>query len=155
MSNSFCAVMTKEEVNVIKNSLKLCMDAITSKMSSMGFNSTNIFREDYNSENYSELCSQYAKYVTLLTDIENGMKHDDEKNDRIMSNLYYATMTEEDIDTIMESFKTSMDIIEYEMSLAEFDDMRYRELGSEYDKYETFLTNIEAMMKYNEDKKEE
>lgn len=150
MSNSFCAVMTKEEVNVIKDSLRLCMDAIMTKMSSVGFN------EGYNSKDYCELCSQYAKYVTLSTDIEIVMDHDNEKNDRIMSNLYYVTMTKEEVDVIIESFKTSLDIIEYKMSLAEFDfgydDMYYSELGSEYAKYETFLTNLEAMMKYNEDK---
>lgn len=150
MSDSFYAIMTKEEVKVIKNSLKLCMDAIMSKMSSVGFN------EGYNSKNYCELCSQYAKYVTLSTDIEIAMNCDDGKNDRIMSNLYSVTMTNEEVDTIMESFKTSMDIIEYKMSLAEFDfgydDMYYNELGSEYAKYETFLTNLETMMKRNEDK---
>lgn len=150
MSNSYCAVMTKEEVNVIKESLKLCMDAIMSKMSSVGFN------EGYNSKHYSELCSQYAKYATLSTDIEIVMDHDDEKNDRIMSNLYYATMAKEEVDVIIESFKTSLDIIEYKMSLAEFDagydDMYYCELGSEYAKYETFLTNLENMI--NENKNE-
>ena len=150
MSNSYCIIMTKKEVNVIKDSLKLCMDAIMSKMSSVGFN------EGYNSKNYCELCSQYAKYVTLSTDIEIAMNHDDEKNDRIMSNLYYATMTKEEVDVIIESFKTSLDIIEYKMSLAEFDasydNMYYCELGSEYAKYETFLTNFEVMMEYNEDK---
>ena len=150
MSNSYCAIMTKEEVNVIKESLKLCMDTIMSKMSSVGFN------EGYNNKHYCELCSQYAKYVTLSTDIEIAMNHDNEKNDRIMSNLYYATMTKEEVDVIIESFKTSLDIIEYKMSLAEFDasydDMYCCELGSEYAKYETFLTNLENMMKYNEDK---
>ena len=150
MSNSYCAIMTKEEVNVIKESLELCMYTITSKMSSVGFN------EGYNSKNYCELCSQYAKYVTLSTDIEIAMNHNNEKNDRIMSNLYYATMTKEEVDVIIESFKTSLDIIEHRMSLAEFDagydDMYYCELGSEYAKYETFLTNLENMMKYNEDK---
>ena len=150
MSNSYCAIMTKEEVNVIKESLELCMYAITSKMSSVGFN------EGYNSKNYCELCSQYAKYVTLSTDIEIAMNHDNEKNDRFISNIYYATMTKEEVDVIIESFKTSLDIIEYKMSLAEFDasydDMYYCELGSEYAKYETFLTNLENMMKYNEDK---
>lgn len=150
MSDLYCAIMTEETINVIKDSLKLCMDAIMSKMSSVGFN------EGYNSKNYCELCSQYAKYVTLSTDIEIAMNHDDEKNDRIMSNLYSATMTKEEVDTIIESFKTSLDIIEYKMSLAEFDfgydDMYYNELGSEYAKYETMLTNIETVMKYNEDK---
>lgn len=149
MSNSFCAIMTKEEVNVIKDSLRLCMDAIVTKMSSVGFN------EGYNSKDYCELCSQYAKYATLSTDIEIAMDLDDKKNDRIMSNFYYVTMTKEEVDVIIESFKTSMDIIEYKMSLAEFDfgydDMYYNELGSEYAKYETFLTNLEAMMEYNKD----
>ena len=148
MSNSYCTIMTKEEVNVIKESLELCMGAIVSKMSSVGFN------EGYNSKHYCELCSQYAKYVTLSTDIEIVMNHDDEKNDRIMSNLYYATMTKEEVDVIIESFKTSLDIIEYKMSLAEFDagydDMYYCELGSEYVKYETFLTNLENMINDNE-----
>lgn len=150
MSDLYCAIMTEETINVIKDSLKLCMDAIMSKMSSVGFN------EGYNSKNYCELCSQYAKYVTLSTDIEIAMNHDNEKNDRFMSNLYSATMTKDEIDVIIESFKTSMDIIEYKMSLAEFDfgydDMYYNELGSEYAKYETMLTNIETVMKYNEDK---
>ena len=150
MSDLYCAIMTEETVNVIKDSLKLCMDAIMSKMSSVGFN------EGYNSKNYCELCSQYAKYVTLSTDIEIAMKKKKEKNDRFMSNIYSATMTKDEIDVIIESFKTSLDIIEYKMSLAEFDasydDMYYRELGSEYAKYETMLTDIEAMMKYNEDK---
>ena len=150
MSNSYCAIMTKEEVNVIKESLKLCMDAIMPKMSSVGFN------EGYNSKHYSELCSQYAKYATLSTDIEIVMDHDDEKNDRIMSNLYYATMTKDEVDVIIESFKTSIDIIEYQISLAEldagYDDRWYCELCSECTKYETFLTNLENMMKYNEDK---
>lgn len=150
MSDLYCAIMTEETINVIKDSLKLCMDAIMSKMSSVGFN------EGYNSKNYCELCSQYAKYVTLSTDIEIAMNHDNEKNDRFMSNLYSATMTKEEVDVIIESFKTSMDIIEYKMSLAEFDfgydDMYYNELGSEYAKYETMLTNIETVMKYNEDK---
>ena len=150
MSDSFCVIMTKEEINVIKDSLELCMAAIMSKMSSVGFN------EGYNSKNYCELCSQYAKYAMLSTDIEIVMVHDDEKNERIMSNLYYTTMTKEEVDVIIESFKTSMDIIEYKMSLAEFDigydDMYYHELGSEYTKYETFLTNLEAVMKCNEDK---
>ena len=150
MSDLYCAIMTEETVNVIKDSLKLCMDAIMSKMSSVGFN------EGYNSKNYCELCSQYAKYVTLSTDIEIAMNHNSEKNDRFMSNIYSATMTKDEIDVIIESFKTSLDIIEYKMSLAEFDasydDRYYRELGSEYAKYETMLTDIEAMMKYNEDK---
>lgn len=150
MSDLYCAIMTEETINVIKDSLKLCMDAIMSKMSSVGFN------EGYNSKNYCELCSQYAKYVTLSTDIEIAMNHDNEKNDRFMSNLYSATMTKDEIDVIIESFKTSMDIIEYKMSVAEFDigydDMYYNELGSEYAKYETMLTNIETVMKYNEDK---
>ena len=150
MSDLYCAIMTEETVNVIKDSLKLCMDAIMYKMSSVGFN------EGYNSKNYCELCSQYAKYVTLSTDIEIAMNHDNEKNDRFMSNIYSATMTKDEIDVIIESFKTSLDIIEYKMSLAEFDasydDMYCCELGSEYAKYETFLTNLEAMMKYNEDK---
>ena len=150
MSNSYCAIMIKEEVSVIKDSLELCMDAIASKMSSVGFN------EGYNSKHYYELYLNYTAYKTILTDIKNVMNHDDEKNDRIMSNLYYATMTKEEVDVIIESFKTSLDIIEYKMSLAEFDagydNMYYRELGSEYAKYETMLTDIENMMKYNEDK---
>ena len=78
------------------------------------------------------------------------------KNDRFMSNIYSATMTKDEIDVIIESFKTSMDIIEYKISLAKldpgYDDMYYCELCSEYDKYETMLTNIETVMKYNEDK---
>ena len=150
MSNSYCAIMTKEEVNVIKDSLELCMGAIVSKMSSVGF------KEGYNSKHYCELCSQYAKYVTLSTDIEIVMNHDDEKNDRIMSNLYYTTMTKEEVDVIIESFKTTLDIIEHRMSLAEFDagydNMYCYELGSEYAKYETFLTNLEIMI--NENKNE-
>ena len=150
MSDSYCTIMTKEEVNVIKDSLELCMDAIASKMSSVGFN------EGYNSKHYYELYLNYTAYKTILTDIKNVMNHDNEKNDRIMSNLYYATMTKEEVDVIIESFKTSLDIIEHRMSLAEFDagydDMYYCELGSEYAKYETFLTNLENMMKYNEDK---
>ena len=150
MSDLYCAIMTEETVNVIKDSLKLCMDAITIKMSSVGFN------DGYNSKKYRELCSQYAKYVTLSTDIEIAMNHNNEKNDRFMSNIYYTTMTKEEVDVIIESFKTSLDIIEHRMSLAEFDagydDMYYCELGSEYAKYETMLTDIENMMKYNEDK---
>lgn len=150
MSNSYCAIMTKEEVNVIKESLKLCMDAIMSKMSSVGFN------EGYNSKHYWELCSQYVKYEKILTDIEIVMNHDNEKNDRFMSNIYYATMTKDEVNVIIESFKTSLDIIEYKISLAEldpsYDDMYYCELCSECTKYETFLTNLENMMKYNEDK---
>lgn len=78
------------------------------------------------------------------------------KNDRIMSNLYYTTMTKEEVDVIMESFKTSMDVIEHKISLAEldpsYDDMYYCELCSEYAKYETFLINFETMMEINEDK---
>ena len=144
MSNSYCAIITKEEVNVIKDSLKLCMDAIKSKMSSVGFN------EGYNSKHYYELYLNYTAYKTILTDIETVMNHGNEKNNRIMSNLYYATMTKEEVDVIIESFKTSMDIIEYQMSLAEFDagydDRWYCELGSEYAKYETMLTNIETAM---------
>ena len=99
MSDLYYAIMTEETVNVIKDSLKICMDAITIKMSSVGFN------EGYNSKKYCELCSQYAKYVTLSTDIEIAMNHDDEKNDRFMSNIYYATMTKDEIDVIIESFK--------------------------------------------------
>ena len=150
MSNSYCTIMTKEEVNVIKDSLELCMDAIASKMSSVGFN------EGYNSKHYYELYLNYTAYKTILTDIKTVINHDDEKNDRIMSNLYYATMTKEEVDVIIESFKTSLDIIEHRMSLAEFDagydDMYCCELGSEYAKYETLLTNLEAIMKYNENK---
>ena len=150
MSDLYCAIMTKEEVNVIKESLELCMYAIASKMSSVGFN------EGYNSKHYYELYLNYTAYKTILTDIKTVINHDNEKNDRIMSNLYYTTMTKEEIDVIIESFKTSLDIIEHRMSLAEFDagydDMYYCELGSEYAKYETFLTNLENMMKYNEDK---
>ena len=148
MSNSYCAIMTKEEVNVIIESLKLCVDTITSKMSSVGFN------EGYNSKHYCELYSECTKYKTFLTNLENTMTHDDEKNDRIMSNLYYASMTKEEVNIIIESFKISLDIIEHRMSLAEFDtgydDMYCCELGSEYAKYETFLTNLENMMNYNE-----
>ena len=150
MSNSYCTIMTKEEVNVIKDSLELCMDAIASKMSSVGFN------EGYNSKHYYELYLNYTAYKTILTDIKTVINHDDEKNDRIMSNLYYATMTKEEVDVIIESFKTSLDIIEHRISLAEldpgYDDMYYCELCSEYDKYETMLTNIETVMKYNENK---
>ena len=150
MSNSYCAIMTKEEVNVIKESLELCMYAIASKMSSVGFN------EGYNSKNYCELCSQYTKYVTLSTDIEIAMNHNNEKNDRFMPNIYSATMTKDEIDVIIESLKTSMDIIEHKISLAEldpsYDYMYYCELCSECDKYETLLTNIENVMKYNENK---
>ena len=148
MSNSYCVIMTKEEVNVIKDSLELCMDAIASKMSSVGFN------EGYNSKHYYELYLNYTAYKTILTDIETVMNHDNEKNDRIMSNLYYATMTKDEVNVIIESFKTTLDIIEHRMSLAEFDagydDMYCCELGSEYAKYETFLTNFEIMMEYNE-----
>ena len=150
MSNSYCAIMTEEEVNVIKDSLEICMDAIKSKMSSVGFN------EGYNSKHYYELYLNYTAYKTILTDIKNVMNHDNEKNDRIMSNLYYATMTKEEVNVIIESFKTTLDIIEHRMSLAEFDtgydDMYYCELGSEYAKYETFLTNLENMI--NENKSE-
>ena len=150
MSNSYCAIMTKEEVNVIKESLELCMYAIASKMSSVGFN------EGYNSKHYYELYLNYTAYKTILTDIKTVINHDNEKNDRIMSNLYYATMTKEEVDVIIESFKTSLDIIEHRISLAEldpgYDDMYYCELCSEYDKYETMLTNIETVMKYNENK---
>ena len=150
MSNSYCAIMTKEEINIIKESLKLCMDAIMSKMSSVGFN------EGYNSKHYCELYLNYIAYGTILNDIEIVMNHGYEKNYRIMSNLYYATMTKEEVDVIIESFKTSLDIIEHRMSLAEFDagydDMYCCELGSEYAKYETFLTNFETMMEINEDK---
>lgn len=149
MSNSYCAIMTKEEVNVIKDSLELCMGAITIKMSSVGFN------EGYNSKNYCELCSQYAKYVTLSTDIEIAMNHDNEKNDRIMPNIYSATMTKDEVNVIIESLKTSLDIIKHRIYLAEldpgYDDIYYYELCSECDKYETMLTNIETVMKkYNE-----
>ena len=148
MSNSYCAIMTKKEVNVIKDSLKLCMDAIKSKMSSVGFN------EGYNSKHYCELYLNYIAYGTILNDIEIVMNHGYEKNYRIMSNLYYTTMTKEEVDVIIESFKTSLDIIEHRMSLAEFDagydDMYCCELGSEYAKYETFLTNFETMMEINE-----
>ena len=150
MSDLYCAIMTEEEVNVIKESLELCMYAVASKMSSVGFN------EGYNSKHYYELYLNYTAYKTILTDIKNVMNHDDEKNDRFMSNIYSATMTKDEIDVIIESFKTSMDIIEHRISLAEldpgYDDMYYCELCSEYDKYETMLTNIENMMKYNEDK---
>ena len=150
MSDLYCAIMTEEEVNVIKDSLKLCMDAIMTKMSSVGFN------DGYNSKDYCELCSQYAKYVTLSTDIEIAMNHNDEKNDRFMSNIYSATMTKEEIDVIIESLKTSLDIIKHRIYLAEldpgYDDMYYCELCSECDKYETLLTNIETVMKYNENK---
>ena len=150
MSDLYCAIMTEETVNVIKDSLKLCMDAITIKMSSVGFN------EGYNSKKYRELCSQYAKYVTLSTDIEIAMNQNNEKNDRFMSNIYSATMTKDEIDVIIESFKTSIDIIKHRIYLAEldpgYDDMYYCELCSECDKYETMLTDIENMMKYNEDK---
>ena len=110
MSDLYCAIMTEETVNVIKDSLELCMDAIMYKMSSVGFN------EGYNRKNYCELCSQYAKYVTLSTDIEIAMNHDNEKNDRFMSNIYSATMTKEEVDVIIESFKTSLDIIEHRIS---------------------------------------
>ena len=150
MSNSYCVIMTKEGINVIKESLKLCMDAIMSKMSSVGFN------EGYNSKNYCELYLNYIACGMILNDIEIAMNHSNEKNDRIMSNLYYATITKEEVDVIIESFKTSMDIIEHKISLAEldpgYDDMYYCELCSEYDKYETFLTNFETMMEINEDK---
>ena len=147
MSNSYCAIMTKEEVNVIKDSLELCMYAIASKMSSVGF------KEGYNSKHYYELYLNHTAYKTILTDIKTVMNHD-EKNDRIMSNLYYTTMTKDEVNVIIESFKTSLDIIEHRMALAEFDasydDMYYCELGSEYAKYETFLTNFETMMEINE-----
>ena len=63
-------------------------------------------------------------------------------------------MTKDEVNVIIESFKTSLDIIEHRISLAEldpgYDDMYYCELCSEYDKYETMLTNIETVMKYNE-----
>lgn len=150
MSNLYSAIMTKEEINVIKDSLKLCVGTIKSKMSSVGF------KEGYNSKHYYELCLNYTAYKTMIKLIETVINHDNEKNDRIMSNLYYAVMSKEEVDVIIESFKTSLDIIEYKMSLAEFDagydDMYCCELGSEYAKYETFLTNFETMMEINEDK---
>lgn len=151
MSDLYCAIMTKETITVIKDSLKLCMDAIMSKMSSVGF------KEGYDSENYRELCSQYAKYVTLSTDIEIAINHDDEKNDRIIPNIYSATMTKEEVDTIMESLKTSMDIIEYRMSLAEFNanyieqQLYFNELGTEYVKYEGLLSRIESAINSEEE----
>lgn len=151
MSDLYCAIMIEETINVIKDSLKLCMDAITSKMSSVGFN------EGYNSKNYRELCSQYAKYVTLSTDIEIAINHDDEKNDRIIPNIYSATMTKEEVDTIIESLKTSMDIIEYRMSLAEFNanyieqQLYFNELGTEYVKYEGLLSRIESAINSEEE----
>ena len=148
MSDLYCAIMTEETVNVIKDSLELCMDAIMYKMSSVGFN------EGYNSKHYYELYLNYTAYKTILTDIKTVINHDNEKNDRIMPNLYYTTMTKEEVDVIIESFKTSLDIIEHRMSLAEFDagydDMYYCELGSEYDKYETMLTKIKTVINYNE-----
>ena len=48
MSDLYCAIMTEETVNVIKDSLELSMDAIMYKMSSVGFN------EGYNSKHYHE-----------------------------------------------------------------------------------------------------
>ena len=142
MSDLYCAIMTEETVNVIKDSLKLCIDAIMSKMPSVAFN------EGYNSKNYCELCLQYVEYVILLTDIEIAMNHDNEKNDRFISNIYSAKMTKDEIDVIMRSFKTSMDIIEHKISLAEldpsYDDMYYCELCSEYDKYEEILNRIKS-----------
>ena len=70
--------------------------------------------------------------------------------------LCYLIMTKEEIKVFIEALELCMDTIEYKMSLAEFDasydDMYYCELGSEYAKYETMLTDIENMMKYNEDK---
>ena len=84
------------------------------------------------------------------------MKKKKKKNDRFMPNIYSATMTKDEVDVIIESFKTSLDIIEHRISLAEldpgYDDMYYCELCSEYDKYETMLNNIETVMKYNENK---
>ena len=73
MSDLYCAIMTEETVNVIKDSLELCMDAIMYKMSSVGFN------EGYNSKHYYELYLNYTAYKTILTDIKNVMNHDDKK----------------------------------------------------------------------------
>ena len=69
--------------------------------------------------------------------------------------LCYLIMTKEEIKVFIEALELCMDTIEYKMSLTGFDgcDNRYYlELCSEYDKYETMLTDIENMMKYNEDK---
>ena len=70
--------------------------------------------------------------------------------------LCYLIVTKEEIKVFIEALELCMDTIEYKMSLAEldhgYDDMYYCELCSEYDKYETMLTNIENTMKYNEDK---
>ena len=70
--------------------------------------------------------------------------------------LCYLIMTKEEIKVFIEALELCMDTIEYKMSLAEldhgYDDMYYCELGSEYAKYETMLTDIETVMKYNEDK---
>ena len=68
--------------------------------------------------------------------------------------LCYLIMTKEEIKVFIEALELCMDTIEYKMSLAEldhgYDDMYYCELGSEYDKYETMLTKIKNMVKYNE-----
>ena len=69
--------------------------------------------------------------------------------------LCYLIMTKEEIKVFIEALELCMDTIEYKMSLTGFDgcDNRYYlELCSEYDKYETMLTNIETVMKYNENK---
>ena len=70
--------------------------------------------------------------------------------------LCYLIVTKEETKVSIEALELCMDTIDYKMSLAEldhgYDDMYYCELGSEYTKYETMLTNLEAVMKYNEDK---
>ena len=68
--------------------------------------------------------------------------------------LYYLIMTKEEIEDCIEALELCLNNIQYDISMTEldpgYDEQCYCELCAKCDKYETLLTNIENVMKYNE-----
>lgn len=66
----------------------------------------------------------------------------------IMSNLYSAIMTKEEIEVFIEALESCLNNIQYDISMAEldpgYDEQCYCELCDKCDKYEELLNRIKS-----------